>query len=177
MKKMKKIYKVFVRKFIKSLEYLNLNLYMKLYVNYLIKEGVLIDPSAKYISNTVYFDGTDYSKIKIGKNVTISKEVMFLTHDYSVTTSLATLDIYVERNKAEYYILDNINIGDNCFIGARSSILPGTTIGNNVIVGACTVVKGEIPDDVIVVGNPYKIVANTKEYAKRMMKNEKLYQN
>ena len=49
-------------------------------------------------------------------------------------------------------------IGDDCFIGMNSIILKGTTLGNNVIVGAGSVVHGKFPDNVIIAGNPAKIV-------------------
>ena len=61
----------------------------------------------------------------------------------------------------------NIEIGENSFIGARVSILPGTTIGKNCIIGACTVVKGNIPDNSICIGNPCQIIGNSLEYAKK----------
>lgn len=51
-----------------------------------------------------------------------------------------------------------IKIGDGCFIGANSIILKGTTLGKNVVVGAGSVVHGTFPDNVIIAGNPAKIV-------------------
>lgn len=52
-----------------------------------------------------------------------------------------------------------ITIGDNCFIGARVYLHPRTVIGDNVISGACNVVKGNIPSNRIVIGNLCKIIA------------------
>ena len=49
-------------------------------------------------------------------------------------------------------------IGDDCFIGANSILLKGTTLGKNVIVGAGSVVHGKFPDNVIIAGNPAKII-------------------
>lgn len=51
-----------------------------------------------------------------------------------------------------------IIIGDDCFIGMNSIILKGTTLGNNVIVGAGSVVHGTFPDNCIIAGNPARIV-------------------
>ena len=51
-----------------------------------------------------------------------------------------------------------IIIGNNCFIGARSTILPGVTIGDNTIIGAGSVVTKDIPSNVVAVGNPCKII-------------------
>lgn len=51
-----------------------------------------------------------------------------------------------------------IIIGEGCFIGANSIILKGTILGKNVIVGAGSVVCGTFPDNVIIAGNPAKII-------------------
>lgn len=45
-------------------------------------------------------------------------------------------------------------IGKNAFIGARAFILPGISVGDNVIIGACSVVTKNINDNLIVKGNP-----------------------
>lgn len=58
----------------------------------------------------------------------------------------------------EYTQKKSISIGNNCFIGMNSIILKGTQLGNNVIVGAGSVVSGEFPDNVIIAGNPAKII-------------------
>ena len=51
-----------------------------------------------------------------------------------------------------------VSIGENCFIGMNSIILKGTVIGNNSIVGAGSVVCGCFPDNVVIAGNPAKII-------------------
>ena len=51
-----------------------------------------------------------------------------------------------------------IRIKKNAWIGARVSILPGVTIGENAIVGTGSVVTKDVPDDAVVVGVPAKIV-------------------
>ena len=47
-----------------------------------------------------------------------------------------------------------IRIGDDCWLGGGVIVCPGVTIGNRVIVGAGSVVTHDIPDDVVVAGNP-----------------------
>lgn len=55
-------------------------------------------------------------------------------------------------------------IGDNVFIGMNSIILMGSSIGNNVIVGAGSVVSGKIPDNTVVAGNPAKVICKLDDY-------------
>lgn len=172
MKKIRKILRVIQRIFIKTLAYLNVDLYMKKYFYFLKEEGVNFTGKnnfPKFIDRSVYFDGTDYSLIYLGDNITISREVMFLTHDYSINTALCSIGKKINRNEGEFHFRNEIHIGDNCFIGARASILPNTQIGNNCIVGSCCVVKGNIPDDSIIIGNPCKIIGSTKKYAEKHM--------
>jgi len=166
--KIEKYIRVIQRIVVKKLIYINTDLYLREYSNYLRKSGIEFTgkkKKIKYIDPSAYFDGTDYSLIHIGDNVTISREVMLLTHDYSITTAMCSLGKFIDRHEGELYFKKNIHIGNNCFIGARASILPGTIIGDNCIIGACSVVKGSIPAGSIVIGNPCKIINETKQYA------------
>lgn len=51
-----------------------------------------------------------------------------------------------------------VNIGDYVWIGGGTVILPGVTIGNNVVIGAGSVVTKDIPDDVVAFGNPCRVI-------------------
>ena len=53
-----------------------------------------------------------------------------------------------------------IIIGKKTFIGARTFILPGVKVGDNVIIGACSVVTKDVPDNTTAVGNPAKVRLN-----------------
>lgn len=57
-----------------------------------------------------------------------------------------------------------MDIRDNVFSGYGTIILPNTRIGNNVIVGAGTVVAKDIPDNVVVVGNLCQILCSYDKY-------------
>lgn len=86
--------------------------------------------------------------VTIGNNVTISAPVQLLTHDNSI----------IKMSKGE--VTDTfgaISIGDNCFIGASTLILPGVTLADNVIVAAGSVVtKSFLESNIIIGGNPAK---------------------
>lgn len=137
---------------------------MKRYNKYLKKLGMNIVGTPRYIHPSVYFDGMDYSLITLGDRTVISLGVVFLCHDFSIACGFRALGDDLSR---EAYYLKPITIGSNVFIGANCTILPGTTIGDNCIIGSGTVVKGSIEDDSIVVGSAGKAIANTKEWAER----------
>lgn len=137
--------------------------YVSMYENLLRRYGMNIKGHITYIDPSVYFDNYDYSMVSLGNSVTISRNVLFLVHDFSVGVGLNCIN----RQQYGSRFMGSITIGDSSFIGARSILLPGTSIGDNCIIGAGAVIKGNIPNDSIVVGNPAKIIANTKEWGKK----------
>ncbi len=132
---------------IKQKEYIN---------NWFRLKGIMIGDNCSIFSNIV---SSEPYLITIGNNVTISNDVQFITHDNSI--------IKVSRN--EYTdIFGEIVIGDNCFIGAHSIILPGVTISDNVVVAAGSVVtKSTKSKNIIIAGNPARIISNWTDYLNR----------
>ena len=97
--------------------------------------------------------------------------VLFLTHDYSIFRALKAIGKEEEGER----ITKPIRVGDNVFIGARATLLPGVSIGENTIIGAGTVVAGDIPAGVVAAGNPARVIRPIEEHAKAWL-NEKNHQ-
>lgn len=66
------------------------------------------------------------------------------------------IDAMIRNQKLEYG--KPIVIGDSVWIGGNTVINPGVTIGSNVVIGSGSVVTKDIPDGVIAVGNPCKVL-------------------
>lgn len=56
-----------------------------------------------------------------------------------------------------------ITVGDDVWIGANVTVLPGVTIGSNTVIGAGSVVTKDIPSGVIAFGNPCRVIRNITE--------------
>ncbi len=101
--------------------------------------GMDIHPTVE-MSLSAKFDLTYPGGVHVGAHTYIAFEARLLTHDMTRRTRRP------------------VSIGENCFIGGRSLIMPGVTIGNSCIVGAGSVVTKSVPDGCIVAGNPARIL-------------------
>ena len=110
-----------------------------------------------YNISSMTFDRERPWMLKIGKYCKITRGVSILTHDYSRSVLRRAYGEIIGEAKRTV-------IGDNVFIGVHSIILMGAEIGNNVIIGAGSVVSGKIPDNVVVAGNPAKVVRTLDEH-------------
>lgn len=147
---------------LKVLDYLSARLYMHYYLKILALLGVRFDGMPRYISPGCKID--DFEKITIGDNTVISDKVVLLTHDYSLTTGLRKAGTAPDVDVA---FIKPINLGSNVFVGMGAIILPGASIGSDVIIGAGSVVRGTVPENSIVVGNPAVIVGSLADKAAR----------
>ena len=96
--------------------------------------------------NCIILDG---AKVSFGNNVFIAPGCGFHTAEHP-------LDVE-QRSKGLEYAYP-ITIGNNVWIGAQSVILSGITIGDNCVIGAGSVVTHDIPDNVVAVGNPCRVL-------------------
>ncbi|MBL8655097.1 MAG: acyltransferase [Alphaproteobacteria bacterium] len=101
--------------------------------------GMDIDSTADF-SLSARFDRTNPRGVHVGPESFVAFGAVVLSHD--MTRRLST----------------HTRIGRRCFIGARSIVLPGVTIGDESIVGAGSVVTRDVPPNSIVVGNPARVV-------------------
>ncbi|WP_095588000.1 acyltransferase [Actibacterium ureilyticum] len=106
--------------------------------------GMDIHPTAQF-SLSAKFDRTFPVGVHVGKNSYVAFESRILTHD-------RTRGLYLHTR-----------IGENCFIGGRSLILPGVEIGDNCVVGAGSVVTKSVPARSVVAGNPARVLQSDIE--------------
>ena len=158
----------FNHQFLNIMHRLNYRYYAKHYPLYLKRMGIQFSGDISktgFVADNVKFDSVAYAnRITLGEQTTISSGVFILVHDYSIGTAIRSIRPTTPGDMPRF--LSEVKIGNNCFIGARTIILPGTTIGDNTIVGAGSVVKGNIPAGVIVAGNPARVIKTTEEYAR-----------
>ena len=116
---------------------------------YLRRQGVQIGKNCKV--HTVSFSTEPYL-VQIGDNARVTSGTIFITHDGAV---------HCFREEIGGGIFGRIKLGNNVFVGTSCIILLNTTIGNNCIIGAGSVVRGQFPDDSVIVGNPAKVIMKT----------------
>lgn len=91
----------------------------------------------------------DEAEVRIGDNVFIGPNV-------SIYTACHPLDAKTRNSGVEW--AEPVTIGNNVWIGGGVTFLPGSSVGNDAVVGAGSVVTRNFPDKVLVAGNPARIV-------------------
>ena len=129
-------------------------------------EGCYIEPPlhANFGGKFVHFGKNIYANY----NLTLVDDTHIFVGDYTmfgpnVTVATAGHPIAPElRGKGLQYNMP-VRIGRNCWLGAGVIVLPGVTIGDNVVVGAGSVVTKDLPDNVVAVGNPCRVLREVGE--------------
>ena len=93
----------------------------------------------------------DANKVVFGDNVFIGPNCGFYTAGHPLDAET--------RNKGLEYAKP-IKVGNDVWFGGNVVVLPGVKIGNNVVIGAGSVVTKDIPENSIAVGNPCKVIKN-----------------
>ncbi len=131
------------------------------FTKYLRKNNITIGKNTYFFNpKSTTIDINNGKFIEIGNNCKISKGVVILAHDYSYSV-LRPVYNDIPKKAGETII------GDNVFIGINSIILMGSKIGNNVIIGAGSVVSGTIPNNEVWCGNPAKFICTLDDYYKK----------
>ena len=108
----------------------------------------------------------DVAPIRIGDNCMFGPNVSLYTAGHP---------IYPATRNSGYEYGKEITVGDNVWIGGSVTILPGVHIGNNVVIGAGSVVSSDIPDMTVAVGNPCRVIRQITDEDKRYFyKREKI---
>jgi len=124
-------------------------------IKFFKKQGMTIGEGCNICSNITT---PESHLVVLGENVTIAGNVEFVTHDNSISKVLPEFtDLF-----------GKIIIGDNCFIGARSIIMYGVTLANNIIVASGSVVTKSFEEErIIIAGNPAKKISTWDLFAEK----------
>ncbi len=111
-----------------------------------------------HLGNNVYINSNitlvDDGHIYIGDRVMIGPNVTINTANHPILPELRARNLQYNRD---------VHIGENSWLGAGVIIVPGVTIGKNTVIGAGSVVTKDIPDNVVAVGNPCRILREVSE--------------
>lgn len=121
--------------------------------------GKQIRVGKRFFAN-FHFTVLDEAPVTIGDDCFIGPNVSIYTACHSTDPA--------ERNSRREWA-EPVTIGDNVWIGGSVTILPGVKIGSNVTIGAGSVVTRDIPDGVVAVGNPAKVLRDVGPHCLKEM--------
>ena len=141
-----KLRNYFVRKYIKSAgKNINIGRYCKIHKNTTIGDH-----------SGVGFGCEIPNGVTLGSHVMMGPDVLIFTQNHQ------TADPEIPMREQGMAPLKPVVIGDDVRIGARVCILPGVTIGQGAVIGACAVVSKDVPAYSVAVGNPARVVKKRK---------------
>ncbi len=143
-----------------------------------IGEGCYIEPPlhANWGGRHVHFGKGIYANF----NLTLVDDTHIYVGDCTmfgpnVTIATAGHPLLPSLREQGYQYNAPVHIGRNCWFGAGVIILPGVTVGNNTVIGAGSVVTKDLPDNVVAVGNPCRVLREINEHDKEyFFKNRKI---
>jgi acetyltransferase-like isoleucine patch superfamily enzyme len=112
--------------------------------------------------------GSEPYLIHLGCDVTLTADVRFVNHDGGVGV--------LRGRHPGLNVYDTITVGDRVFIGTRSIILPGVSIGSDVVIGAGSVVTRDVPDGTVAAGSPCRAIRPIEEYEQRALERATYWQ-
>ena len=143
-----------------------------------IGEGCYIEPPlhANWGGRHVHFGKGVYANF----NLTLVDDTHIYVGDCTmfgpnITIATAGHPLLPSLREQGYQYNAPVHIGRNCWFGAGVIILPGITVGNNTVVGAGSIVTKDLPDNVVAVGNPCRVLREINEHDKEyFFKNRKI---
>lgn len=129
---------------------------------------------ANFGGHHVHFGDDVYANF----NLTLVDDTHIYVGDHTmigpnVTLATAGHPINPELRAQNYQYNMPIHIGRNCWLGAGVIVLPGITIGNNVVIGAGSVVTKDLPDGVVAVGDPCRVLREVNEHDREFYFNDR----
>lgn len=131
-----------------------------------IGEGCYIEPPfhANWGGRHVHFGKNIYANF----NLTLVDDTHIYVGDGTmfgpnVTVASAGHPILPSLREKAYQFNMPVHIGKNCWLGAGVLVMPGVSIGNNSVIGAGSVVTKDIPENVVAVGNPCRVLREIGE--------------
>ncbi|MFA0560651.1 acyltransferase [Vibrio breoganii] len=124
-------------------------------------QGVTLGKNCNLNKNVSF--GSEPYLITLGDNFYCSSKIQFITHDGAVNV---LRNLYPELAQADLF--GRITIGDNVFLGYNVTILPNSCVGNNVIIGAGSIVRGNLESGYVYAGAPVKKLMSIDEYKSKV---------
>lgn len=126
---------------------------------WLSRVGVRFGPGCRFYGIKPGTFGSEPFLITLGERVTVTDGVKFITHD-------GGLWIFREKEPG-IELFAPISVGSRVFIGVNAILLPGSVVGDDSIVAAGAVVKGEFPPRSVIAGIPAKVIGSVDDYLEK----------
>jgi maltose O-acetyltransferase len=118
------------------------------------QQGLRAQPPIRLAGRTV-IDPDFAWAVEIGPHTIIASDVRIIAHDAAI------------KRLTGYTEVRPVAIGERCYIGTGAIVLPGSVIGDEAIIGAGALVRGEIPARTLAVGTPARVIAGIDELRDR----------
>lgn len=124
------------------------------------RQGVRVGERSRFIGVGIETFGSEPYLVSLGDDCTVTAGVRFITHDGGA---------HVARSvRPQLDVVAPIVLGDRVFVGMEAVFMPGVTVGDNVVVGARSVVTRDVPSGTVVAGMPAKPVSDIDTYVERL---------